>query len=75
MALSNSQYDQLIRMYEKRQLDNENRLRRRFEEVYSKVPQIKMLDNHISELSLSRARKMLSGDETALSSLKKDFII
>ncbi len=72
MALSNSQYDHLIRMYEKRQLDNENRLRRRFEEVYAEVPQIKMLDNHISELSLSQARKMLSGDETALSSLKKE---
>lgn len=72
MALSNSQYDHLIRMYEQRQLDNENRLRRRFEEVYTNIPKIKELDNQVSALSLNRARALLSGDETALNSLKAD---
>lgn len=72
MALSNSQYDHLIRMYEQRQLDNENRLRRRFEEVYTNIPKIQELDNLISSLSLSKARKLLSGDETALNSLKTE---
>lgn len=72
MALSNSQYEQLMRVYEQRQLDNENRLRRRFEEVYASVPQIKELDERISELSLSQARKLLDGDDTALTSLKEE---
>ena len=36
MALSNSQYDQLMRTYEQRQLDNEYRLRRRYEKIYSR---------------------------------------
>ena len=34
MALSNSQYDQLMRDYEQLQLDNEHELRLRFDEVY-----------------------------------------
>jgi len=72
MALSNSQYDHLIRMYEQRQLDNENRLRRRFEEIYENIPRIKELDSQISSLSLSKAKKLLSGDETALNSLKEE---
>ena len=33
MALSNSQYDQLMRDYEQLQLDNEHELRLRFDEV------------------------------------------
>ena len=72
MALSNSQYEHLMRMYEQRQLDNENRLRKRFEEVYANVPQIKELDHRTSELSLSKARKLLDGDDTALASLKEE---
>ena len=38
MALSNSQYDQLMRDYEQLQLDNEHELRLRFDEVYAKIP-------------------------------------
>ena len=37
MALSNSQYDQLMRDYEQLQLDNEHELRLRFDEVYAKI--------------------------------------
>ena len=70
MALSNSQYDHFIRMYEQRQLDNENRLRRRFEEVYKNLPEVKELDNRISALSLEKARSLLSGNDDALLSLK-----
>ena len=47
MALTNSQYNQLMRIYEQKQLDNENRLRNRFEEVYAKIPEIESLDDHI----------------------------
>lgn len=72
MALSNAQYDHLIRMYEQRQLDNETRLRRRFEEIYTNIPKIKELDNLVSSLSLTKARMLLSGDETALNSLKEE---
>lgn len=71
MALTNSQYDHLMRIYEQKQLDNENRLRRRFDEVYKKIPEIKALDNSISELSLEQARRLLDGDDDALTILKQ----
>ena len=72
MALSNSQHDHFMRMYEQRQLDNENRLRSRFEEVYRCLPQMKELDDRVSALSLEKAKKLLSGDESALQSLKSE---
>lgn len=72
MALSNSQYDALMRTYEQRQSDNEYTLRKHYEEVYSKIPQLKGLDSAISSLSVQKAKSLLNGDETALSSLKTD---
>lgn len=72
MALTNSQYDHFMRIYEKRQLDNENRLRGRYEEVYDRIPRLRELDQSISELSVRQARRMLDGDESALTALKED---
>ena len=37
MALSNSQYDQLMRDYEQLQLDNEHKLRLSFDVSYAKI--------------------------------------
>lgn len=69
MALSNSQYDQLMRTYEQRQLDNEHTLRRHYDEVYSRIPELQKIDDTISSLSVEKARKLLNGDESALFSL------
>lgn len=72
MALTNSQYDYFMRIYEKRQLDNENRLRGRYKEAYEKVPRLETLDHTVSELSVRQARKLLDGDNAALTALKND---
>ena len=72
MALSNSQYDQLMRTYEQRQLDNEYQLRRRYEKAYSLIPALEELDHSISSLSVEKARSLLDGNQGALSSLKED---
>lgn len=37
MALSNSQYEQLMRTYELRQRNNEYRLQKRYESVYARI--------------------------------------
>lgn len=71
MALSNSQYDQLMRTYELRQLDNEHRLRMRYENAYTLIPKLKELDDDISSLSVSQARCLLDGDDSALGQLKE----
>lgn len=70
MALTNSQYDQIMRVYEQHRLDNEHRRRRRYEEIYEEIPQIRELENEISSLSLREARRLLGGDPSALGSLR-----
>ena len=72
MALSNSQYDQLMRMYEQRQLDNEHDLNRRYEEAYARIPKLMELDDLISSVSIKKARCLLDGDTNALSDLKAE---
>lgn len=71
MALSNSQYDQLMRTYEIRQLDNEHGLRKRYETAYAHIPKLKELDDTISSLSVSKGRHLLEGDDSALKQLKE----
>lgn len=72
MALSNSQYDKLMRAYENRRLDNEHALRMHYEEVYSKVPRIKEIDDAISSLGAGKAKRLVEGDESALISFRED---
>lgn len=72
MALKNSQYDMIMRMYEQKRLYSRDRLNRRLEEVTMKIPELKEIDNKISSLSVEKARKLLNGDASALSSLKEE---
>ena len=69
MALSNSQYDQIMRGYEQKQLDNEYRLRERERDAFLAIPELKELNHAVSSLSVSKAKKLLSGDPGALDSL------
>ena len=71
MALTNSQYEQIMHTYEQHRLENEYRRRRRYADIEIKIPQRKELDNEISSLSLQQARRLLEGDESALDTLKK----
>ena len=70
MALSNSQYDHLMRTYEQKQLDNEFQLRKRYEKAYALIPELEEVDHSISSLSVEKARLLLDGDQTALSFFK-----
>lgn len=72
MALTNSQYDQIMRGYEQRRLINENRRRARYEEVCRRFPTFKELEDEISTLSVAKARLLVEGDETALVSAKAE---
>ena len=72
MALSNSQYDELMRTYEQRQLDNEHALRKRYETACSMIPELPALDDAISSISIKQARLLLDGHEDALSELKEE---
>ena len=70
MALNNSQYQTIIREYEKKQLHTRNALEKRYQEVYAKLPEYKQIQETISSLSVQQARKLLEGDDNALKELK-----
>ena len=57
MALSNSQYEEIMHEYNKRQLKSADELNRRTEEVIRVIPEYKVCLDEISSLSISAARQ------------------
>ncbi|EOS47619.1 ATP-binding protein [Lachnospiraceae bacterium JLR.KK009] len=72
MALSNTQYDTLMRRYEARQLENQHIVAERINALYPKFPRLAEIDAAISSHSVAQAKKFIEGDESALPQLKKD---
>lgn len=72
MALSNTQYDTLMRRYEARQLENQHIVADRINALYPKFPRLAEIDATISSRSVAQAKKFIEGDESALTQLKKD---
>lgn len=70
MALTNSQYDQIMRTYEQKQ----RAARLSFEEekasLYAALPALKELDDSIASFSVKQAKLLLEGDPKALATLK-----
>ncbi len=71
MALSNSQYDTIMRAYEQKQLNTRNIMDKRYQTAYEQLPKLQTLHQTISSLSVRQARKLLEGDEQALFELKE----
>lgn len=58
--LTNSQYQQLMSKYYDRQLKTKDIMEQRYQEVVRAVPEFKMLDQKIRDLSLAHARSRLT---------------
>lgn len=71
MALSNAQYESIIKEYERTRDINRADLEARKEEIYSAIPEYVQLEDSVSTLSVESARRMLEGDESALLDLRK----
>lgn len=71
MALSNSQYDEIVRGYDARQLHSRHLLDARIQTAYRKVPRLQEIDHAIASCSVKYARQLLDGDSRALSALKE----
>lgn len=71
MALSNTQYNTLIRRYEDRQLENRHIVMERMDRLYRQYPMLAEIDKTISSASVAQARKLMEGDDQALSRLKE----
>ena len=72
MALSNSQYNAVMRGYEERQRLQRRAMEARVREVYSKIPQIQELDRQLSTRAADCARRVLGGDTKAREHLKEE---
>ena len=70
MALSNAQYDEIMRAYDKRQLQNKFIHEKRIQAAYKAVPRLKEIDDSIASVSVKQAAKLIDGDTLALADLK-----
>ena len=62
MALSNSQYDAMMRVYNQRQFQDKREQDKRIAEVYEKIPQVEALSDEIAEGSSLVVTGSLSAD-------------
>ena len=62
MALTNAQYDEIMRGYEQRQTENRHRLELRTKEIYEKEPRLTLLDDEISSTSYPFAKGKIRSD-------------
>lgn len=71
MALSNSQYNTIMRIYSQRQLEDKHRQDVCRQQVYEKIPQIRQIEDEISAQAVACAKRMLDGDVRARQILKQ----
>ena len=57
MALKNTQYDEIMRIYHRRQLDDKRALDARTAQVRQALPVLDEIDAKIASLSVSKARR------------------
>ena len=62
MALSNSQYDAIMRVYNQRQFQDKRDQDQRVAEVFEKIPQVEALSDEIAEGSSLVVTGSLSAD-------------
>lgn len=72
MALNNSQYESIMRIYDRRQALGREELQEHQEWAYRRLPRLEELDREISSLAVRQARRLLEGDQGAVESLKKE---
>ena len=72
MALSNAQYDEIMRGYQNRQLHNRHLTQKRLDHIYATIPQLKSINEQIATRSVEAARKKLEDDIPSYHLLKKE---
>ena len=72
MKLSNYQYDVLMQRFDDKRIKARYELDGRMEEVYSKIPEIKEIDDAIASVSISAGKLALMGDDSALNNLDEE---
>ena len=71
MGITNTQYNTIMRDYQRQQAANRQDLTERTEEIYSRFPEFSELDGRIASPSTSCARAMLTGSGCSVEQLKE----
>lgn len=71
MGLTLSQYDALMREYDRTKLTHKRRLDEKYKEIYTKIPRIKEINDDISSISVEGAKKMLLENTGTTGDIKK----
>lgn len=71
MAISNSQYDAIMRGFEEKRNRNKHILDEHKSEVYDLIPEYKQLDSEIGSVCVEQGRKLIAGDTEALTELRE----
>lgn len=71
MPLTNTQYDEIMRTYEQRQLDRQQLIHARREELAAADPEFTDIDSQIAMSSVEAAKQLLNGDTSAQEQLHK----
>lgn len=71
MGLNTSQYDALMREYDRNKLMHKRQLDEKFNEIYSKIPRIREINESISSISIQGAKRMLLENVGTTEDIKK----
>ena len=66
MALQNSQYDALMRYYQRLQFRNKHEQDARIAEAQARIPRLALIDQEIASISVKKARILLGDKNDAL---------
>lgn len=72
MGLTNSQYNTIMRDYQKQQSMNHADQMQRSEEIYARFPEFSEIDARIASLSTACARKLLDGESASVEKLRTE---
>lgn len=74
MALSNAQYDAIMRVYNEKQLRHRRQRDKQVKDAYQRIPQLSQIDAKIAEISIAKVRARFNGtsDKTNLPAAIKE---
>ena len=72
MPLTNSQYDEIQRQYDARQLRNQHYVQSQKSKLFALQPRLKEIEDGIAASSVRHAELLLDGDQNALDSLREE---
>lgn len=75
MPLKNSQYDILMRDYNRRQLNNTHKHKERIDSLYAREPRFQAIEDKLRTLYAQRARLQIEGNRQAQTLLQNDISI